>query len=287
MIDRDRKRRRSRGFTLIEIAVVLVIIAIFLSMGAVMFRGIIAAQKRTITGTRMATVDSALVQFVQLNKRLPCPADGTIASTGVNPGVELPPGGGVCTNNQQNGVVPWVTLGITEVDATDGWDRRFTYRTDTDLVIANSLDMSWCDPAGTGALVGIACNSACTNASLGSCTSPGTFLVGKGLEVRTITGTVIMQVETVAATPTTAAAYVVISHGESGGGAYLATGKLSTTTTTDGTEEQKNYANLALRAYYLDDSTTDVAGASHFDDILSRPSVMALATKAGLGPRSH
>ena len=36
----DRKRRATRGFTLIEIAVVMVIIAIFLSMGAVMFRAI-------------------------------------------------------------------------------------------------------------------------------------------------------------------------------------------------------------------------------------------------------
>ncbi|HYC36517.1 MAG TPA: type II secretion system protein [Usitatibacter sp.] len=280
-------RRASRGFTLIEITVVLVIIAIFLAMAAVMFRGVAAAQKRSITGTRMATVDAALVQFVQLNKRLPCPANGTIAWNGVNPGVEVI-AAGVCTGNQANGVVPWVTLGLTESDATDGWERRLTYRVDEDLVETGAMDMSWCDPAGTGAAAGATnelCNTACTNSALGNCTSPVNFLTagagGKGLRVQSITGTALM------APPNTGAAYVLISHGESGGGGYLNTGVLFTSTTIDGTEEQLNYANLVLRAYYVDDALTDLAGASHFDDLVSRPSVLALAAKAGLGPRSH
>jgi hypothetical protein len=85
----------------------------------------------------------------------------------------------------------------------------------------------------------------------------------------------------------TGAAYVVISHGESGGGAYLTSGQLATSITTDGTEEQKNYANLALAAYYVDDGISEVAGATHFDDMVSRPSVMSVVAKAGLGPRAH
>jgi hypothetical protein len=87
--------------------------------------------------------------------------------------------------------------------------------------------------------------------------------------------------------PPTGAAYVLISHGESGGGAYLNTGQLATSLTTDGTEEQKNYANLGLAAYYVDDQATDVGGAAHFDDVLVRPSVLNVANKAGLGPRTH
>lgn len=278
------RRHTLQGFTLIEIAVVLVIVAAMLAMGAVMVRGVTAAQKRSLTATRLATVDAALVQFVVLNKRLPCPANGTIASTGVNPGVELRVAG-VCTGNQVNGVAPWVTLGITEIDATDGWDRRFTYRTDTELVLDNGMDMSWCDPAGTEAPVnpvaGRNCTAGCTSANMALCTPPSAFLPGKGLQVRNVVGTTIMD------PPNTGAAYVVISHGESGGGAYLNSGLLSTSTTTDGTEEAKNYANLVLQPYYLDDGTTDVPGANHFDDIVSRPSVLSLAFKAGLGPRSH
>ena len=89
-------------------------------------------------------------------------------------------------------------------------------------------------------------------------------------------------------TPSTGAAYVVISAGSSGGGAYLYSGQLSTSTTTDGTEEAKNYANLALGAYYVDDSISDGAGAAtHFDDIVSRPALLTVINKAGLGPRAH
>jgi hypothetical protein len=87
--------------------------------------------------------------------------------------------------------------------------------------------------------------------------------------------------------PGTGAAYVLISHGESGGGAYLNTGTLSASTTTDGTEEQKNYANLVVAGHYIDDAISDVAGTSHFDDLVSRVTVLTLASKAGLGPRTH
>jgi len=84
--------------------------------------------------------------------------------------------------------------------------------------------------------------------------------------------------------PNTGAAYVVISPGESGGGGYLNSGILSTSAATDGTEEQKNYANLDLQPYYLDNTES---AAPHFDDVVSRPSILAVATKAGVAPRSH
>jgi len=38
--------------------------------------------------------------------------------------------------------------------------------------------------------------------------------------------------------PSTGAAYILISHGESGGGAYTSAGVLAPTASTDGTEEQ-------------------------------------------------
>ena len=90
-----------------------------------------------------------------------------------------------------------------------------------------------------------------------------------------------------AAAPPTGAAYVMISAGETGGGAYLTTGVVATRTITDGNEERKNYANAAVQPYYVDDSISDVAGATHFDDIVSRPSVLTVINKAALGPRSH
>lgn len=278
----------SRGFTLVEIAVVLFIVGVLIAMAAAVTRGVSAAQKRALTATKMAAVDAALMQFVQQQKRLPCPGVGTLASTDNLVGLEGARNGATgCTGNQQNGVVPWRALGLSESDATDGWDRRLTLRIDPALAADNAMNLSWCDPAGTGPVVAPnnACNSACTNTSLANCTAPNLFLANKGLQVRNQAGTVLMN--PAVGPPYTGAAYVLVSAGETGGGAYLGSGNLGATTGTDGTEELKNYASQAIQPYYVDDTQSDTPGATHFDDIVSRPSILAVATKAGLGPRTH
>ena len=279
---------RSTGFTLIEIVVVMLIFGIVIAMAAAITRGVVAGQKRTLTITRMATIDAALVQFVSQQRRLPCPADGTKLSSANDAGTEMRTPGGVCTGNQQNGVVPWRALGLSENDATDGWDRRLTYRVGPALAADNGLNMSWCDPAGTEAGAGpSACTVGCVNTNLAACTPPAKFLNTNGLQVRNIAGTVLMNP---AATPHTGAAYIVISAGESGGGGYLNSGQLGTSTVGDGTEEMKNYASLpyaGVATYYVDDSLAETADANHFDDVVLRPTVLSVATKAGLGPRAH
>lgn len=294
--------RRAAGFTLIEVVVVLMIFSLVIAMAAAITRSISAAQKRSLTITRLALVDAALVQFVSQTKRLPCPADGTLLSTANTAGLEVRNTNGGCSVNVatpvtlQNGVVPWRTLGLTESDATDGWERRLTYRLQPELAANGSpMDMSWCDPAGTGPAIGAtnACqsNGSCsssTTAGIANCTPPMAFLANKGLTVKNIAGTTVMDPT---ANPHTGAAYVVISHGETGGGGYASTGTLTTSSVTDGTEEARNYANLAFVAgttFYVDDSLMETSGvATHFDDLVSRPALLSVINKAGLGPRSH
>lgn len=275
--------RRAAGFTLVEVLVVLVISAILLAMAALVVRAVSAGQKRSLTATRMAAVDAALVQFVILQKRLPCPANGTLPGTDANAGTETARDAVTGCTAQANGVVPWRALGLAENDILDGWDRRLTYRVWARLAADNGMDMSWCDPAGTkpAGTPPEACDTACTATALASCTPPLNFLAGKGFTIRNVAGTTVMSA------PTTGAAYVVVSHGSTGGGAYLPTGTLATSTTTDGTEEARNYATVGAAGPFVDDSLAEGAGVTHFDDLVSRPTVLSVVNKAGLGPRAH
>ena len=292
------KGSRAAGFTMMEILIVLLIFGVVIAMAASITRGVVAGQRRTLTATRIAAVDAALVQFVQQQKRLPCPADGTLASSNNSAGLEGPrnPVTG-CTSDQANGVVPWRTLALTETEATDGWERRMTYRVKPAEAADNALDASACDPAGTeGGANPVACTPGCVSTSLATCTPPSRFLQGRGLTICDTNGNGatfpcpgarrLMDKD---ALPHTGAAYVVISHGESGGGARLASGNLSTSTTTDGLEERINYVNRAYNAgeYLVDGAVAEGAGDAHFDDMVSRPSLLSVITKAGLGPRSH
>lgn len=270
--------RRRQGFTLVEIAVVIVIAALILALFAGLGTSLLAQQRRQATVNRLAAIDAALVQYVMQQRRLPCPADGSLQQ-GLEVGVP-----GACTGNQVNGVVPWITLGLSAADIVDGWDRRITYRVDPQLTVAGGMDMSKCDPAGTGGPLGGPCNAACTSANLANCTPPTTFLASKGLRVRSA-GSVDLNS---AGPPNTLAAFVLVSHGESGGGGFLATGTIGSSTSTDGTEEQKNYATVAYVAgtsYYVDDQLSDVAGTTHYDDVVLRPTILSVVNRAGLGPR--
>jgi hypothetical protein len=170
---------------------------------------------------------------------------------------------------------------------TDGWDRRLTYRVFPVLSLNEGMDMTKCDPAGTHGSPSVAtCNSACVGTDMSLCTRPDYVLLNKGLKVRNIAGSLLMD----PAVAPYGAAYVVISHGESGGGGYLSGGILGASTTTDGGAEMLNYANQVFdpsTTQYVDDAIVETGGAGHFDDLVSRPSVIGVISKAGLGPRAH
>jgi hypothetical protein len=277
--------------------VVLFILGIVIAMAAAITNALMSTQRLSTTTTRLANVDAALLQFVMQQKRMPCPANITRATNDPLYGKgEVPDDTTGCPGpagvQEKSGVVPWVDLGLAQADVTDGWGRLFTYRVSPVLAAKNGMDMSWCDPAGAAATVTAGgqaantCNTGCSSSSvppLTACTSPANFLsaAGRGLVVQNLAGAQVMT------PPTTGAAYVLVSHGQTGGHGYTPTGQLFPGTTTDGTEEQKNYPDVALRAYYVDDSISDASGATHFDDIVSRPSLMTVINKAGLGPRSH
>ena len=296
--------RGARGFTLIEMVVVIAVLGILMTILFGITRAVVSQQRYQTTRARMANIETALAVFVATNKRLPCPADGTLASTAGTAGTEVVASGAGTTRNcgtQQNGVIPWVTIGVTASDAEDGWGGRFTYRVGPDLARDSSMDFTSCDPAGSALVYASAppyCNPGCSSTALTSCTTPANALTNdprKGLVVENVSGIVIMDPRSTATPPIgNGAAYVLISHGPEGGGAYSATGTLQSSSTAAGAMEQKNFANVAYSdppstgaptSFLVDDTVNSTA--QHFDDVISRPGVLALAMKAQTGPRAH
>jgi prepilin-type N-terminal cleavage/methylation domain-containing protein len=115
--------KRYAGFTLVEMAIVLVILGFVLSA---LLLPLQAQREQVFQAQTEVTIENAkraLLGFAQSQGRLPCPA--TAASNGMS----LPLAGGAC--NQQVGFLPAATLGLQPADAQgfalDGWNNRIRY----------------------------------------------------------------------------------------------------------------------------------------------------------------
>jgi prepilin-type N-terminal cleavage/methylation domain-containing protein len=308
--------RWATGFTLIEIAVVIVVLSLLLAMMAGIATAMLGQQRREATRQRFAGVETAIALYVSQNKRLPCPADGRMTSDDASAGLERPVGGGACqvvtgtAHSQTHGVVPWRTLGLSEADVTDGWGSRLTYRVAPELVTANAMDFTACDPGAPAIVMApprlTSCNSPCPSAPPASwptgCTNPRDVTFTVGIKVRNlVSATLLMDPEPLGGPPppaSTGAAYIVISHGESVIGGYANQGVLQSGKVAMGTLEANNAANsVAVFAsgastavgspVFVDDFPVYTEDANHFDDVVLRPSILSVASKAQLGARAH
>lgn len=137
-------RQNNLGFTLIELAIVLVIVAL-LSGGLMMT---LSAQYQNVasadTQRRLNDAREALLGYAAANGRLPCPALGGAT------GVESPAGGGTCNDNW-DGFLPAITLGISPTNengyALDGWGNPIRYATTKDrayqVTTTNQIKTAW------------------------------------------------------------------------------------------------------------------------------------------------
>jgi prepilin-type N-terminal cleavage/methylation domain-containing protein len=117
----------SNGFTLTELAIVLVIVAVLL--GGLLGPLSVQYENANVAATQktLSEIREALIGFAIAKGRLPCPA-----SPGAM-GVENP-GGGACAN-PYSGFVPAITLGLPNQDANgyilDAWGNRIRYAVTT------------------------------------------------------------------------------------------------------------------------------------------------------------
>lgn len=121
--------RHPSGFTLVEMAIVLVIVGLLLGGLLMPLSAQVESQRTKETQKALDEIKEALIGFAIANGRLPCPAPATTATGAAGAGLEpTPVVAGGCANAA--GVLPWATLGVNE---TDAWGNRYTYRIATEF----------------------------------------------------------------------------------------------------------------------------------------------------------
>jgi prepilin-type N-terminal cleavage/methylation domain-containing protein len=118
-----------RGFTLAEMAIVLLVVGILLAGLLTPLSAQIELRRTSETQKGMDVIKEAMLGYSasQTPSHLPCPDITTpIAGGTANDGQEDVDAAGVCL--AQEGNVPWVTLGTA---AADAWNNHFHYRVTT------------------------------------------------------------------------------------------------------------------------------------------------------------
>jgi prepilin-type N-terminal cleavage/methylation domain-containing protein len=139
-----RLSRRAHGFTLVELAVVLVVVALLLGSVLVPLATQVRQRNATETQRILDETREALIGFAMVNGRLPRPAQS------LTNGAER----GVCTTDAEcTGYIPWTTLGTSKLDA---WGKMIRYSVSPSFANGNFMlstvanrAVQTRDPAGT------------------------------------------------------------------------------------------------------------------------------------------
>lgn len=154
-----------QGYTLLEMSIVLVIIAVVMAGGAITFVNAVQRRQLDDTSAKLAVLQKRLLDYRRTFMRLPCPADIKTyntadayfgraarhavlhASIGCHAPSDAAPqvtylynitanGTAPCSASEHcifGGMVPTKTLGLPDEYAFDGWGRRILYAVDSDF----------------------------------------------------------------------------------------------------------------------------------------------------------
>lgn len=262
---------QTRGFTLIEISIVLVVIGLLLSGGLVALAPVLEQAKRTQTENTLTKIEDALLLYAIQNSCLPCPADATaaaiegnqaLASGAAHTADACADAANACFTGP-DAVVPWLTLGIQRSDAIDEWGTWITYHLSTD---ADSNAGITSTPACDDFQDALTSNGTAAGGFLrDNTTTPISFPQG------------CLNVETPLAafsTITPQAAYVLISHGPDTSGGYASevvagqarTNKFGGANTAQQENDAGNCDDTGAECHQGD--PIDIDGDNYFDDIV-------------------
>jgi prepilin-type N-terminal cleavage/methylation domain-containing protein len=255
------------GFTLLEMAMVLAIIGLILGAAISATTVLMKSSKISTTQTKENTIKAALINFIAVNNRLPCPADptGVLAA----PGVEVintattPKSCNVNTSVTLStatapaypvytGVVPWASLGLTQEGATDAYFHFFTYlvaQTAIQTVPAAQVTKNVPSISGLKGAISIYSQGAAGSLTLAN-------QINNCMSAAYVANTNI----TSPYNPCSAVV-ALISHGPDGLGAYTTNGAAATVQYTD---EQLNASHTSQIVIH----DIDAGSSNPFDDII-------------------
>jgi len=245
--------QRSRGFTLIELTIVLFILGLLLSSFLAPLAARVEQEERKNTRIQLNEIEEVIYGYVLQNNYLPCPdcSDNTggcaavTANDGEEDTVNGPGSSKICANDIGN--LPWVTLGVKGIDE---WDNLFTYRVDDVFADRDDPDVS----DGTGCETA----SATLNVSFSLCSDGDITVLDSAVAGNTVASLIPA---------------IVVSHGKN----YS-----STIPPTSADETENTDGDLV----FVDKDYSQTSG-SEFDDMLiwiSPHILRAIAVKSGILP---
>lgn len=210
-----------RGFTLVEMSVVLVIMGLVLATVYPALQTLRAANQRSLTEAHLDSLMKATAAYLFANGCLPCPTPANASTTGlgrVRGDSSASPAACTATTAScyPEGIPPFASLGLPAALAQDGWGHWITMRVDPYLTSAS--------------LAIVPPNAPCTDAdtTLSICSSDQKSFRQKGFckaGLKSL-GTPITVQSTLSATQY--AAVLFVSHGADGYGAFRQNQKKTT-----------------------------------------------------------
>ncbi|WP_234838866.1 type II secretion system protein [Sinorhizobium meliloti] len=232
---RSNPQPRQHGFSLIELAIVILVGGLLLSTMSSALLIYMRSNEIKVTIQRMVEIDDALQQYLSLNGNYPCPASRTADVNSATFGTQLATncaagGAGVATAPGTAGrvvaigAVPTRTINLPDDYGSDAWGRRLTYAVTALQTVRGTYSRD------IGA-ISITADTAATSVI----------------------------------TPAGSAHYVILSHGPDGIGAYSFNGILGSACNTAALDGENCDDNAGFRRTLL---TATASGAAHFDDLV-------------------
>ncbi len=237
--------RARTGFTLVEMAIVVLLVGILLTFGVGLVQSQLENAAIKVTKNRQDAIHDALVSYLAKYRRLPCPdsATGALGTNNVRfDGIEdrssatagappVPRTDLLCAVTF--GTLPFATLGLSREAALDGWNNFFSYQ-----VTNTPYDWTRSASFNTGNQGGIAINDRVNGSA------------------------------TLSLYPTPAVV-VLVSHGKNGGGAFTVKGTRNTLPIPADSDQLQNTDSTAKIFIRREMSDNIAAAGGTYDDLVA------------------